>query len=339
MTRDASVACGRPDRGLPRRRRATARAIAIRRGAVLDEAQTIERARTLLPDRYCGPTTFVDGCDVLTENEIGSWRVYFHQYQLRDGATRLGRLDAHVRRPRSGRELLRQHSRHRAGRDALTVRHSPQAHPRRRNRRALAPSPGRARLRWRHRSPTHRASISCTRFSKARKARRAPFGRTSSTRTRRTTQATSGTFAFQRPGKFRWTYEKPFDQLIVGDGAKVWVFDRDLNQVIVRKLDAALGATPAALLAGDNALEKNFTLVAGGEARRRRVCQRNAEVGRIAVHAHPARLRRQPAAAHGADRRIRPVHRAHVQRRPAQSEARGDVFQFTPPKGADVVGQ
>ena len=82
----------------------------------------------------------------------------------------------------------------------------------------------------------------------------------------RTTQATSGTFAFQRPGKFRWTYEKPFDQLIVGDGAKVWVFDRDLNQVIVRKLDAALGATPAALLAGDNALEKNFTLVAGGEA-------------------------------------------------------------------------
>src|SRR4029079_16014359 len=81
---------------------------------------------------------------------------------------------------------------------------------------------------------------------------------------RRTTQATSGTFAFQRPGKFRWTYEKPFDQLIVGDGEKVWVFDRDLKQVIVRKLDAALGATPAALLAGDNALEKNFTLVAAG---------------------------------------------------------------------------
>ncbi len=81
----------------------------------------------------------------------------------------------------------------------------------------------------------------------------------------RTTQTTSGTFAFMRPGKFRWTYQKPFDQLIVGDGEKVWIYDRDLNQVVVRKLDAALGATPAALLAGDNALEKNFTLVAGGE--------------------------------------------------------------------------
>ena len=78
-------------------------------------------------------------------------------------------------------------------------------------------------------------------------------------------QTTSGTFAFRRPGKFRWAYDKPFDQLIVGDGERVWVYDRDLNQVMVRKLDAALGATPAALLAGDNALEKNFTLVAGGE--------------------------------------------------------------------------
>lgn len=79
-------------------------------------------------------------------------------------------------------------------------------------------------------------------------------------------QDSGGTFAFARPGKFRWTYEKPFEQLIVGDGTRVWVYDRDLNQVIVRKLDIALGATPAALLAGDNALEKNFALTEGGTA-------------------------------------------------------------------------
>ena len=54
-------------------------------GAALDEAQTIERARALLPERYCGPTSFVDGCDVQTENAMGSWRVYFHQYRLRHG--------------------------------------------------------------------------------------------------------------------------------------------------------------------------------------------------------------------------------------------------------------
>ncbi|MEO5766266.1 MAG: outer membrane lipoprotein chaperone LolA [Casimicrobiaceae bacterium] len=85
-------------------------------------------------------------------------------------------------------------------------------------------------------------------------------------KTRPQAQASGGTFAFARPGKFRWMYEKPFEQLIVGDGARVWVYDRDLNQVIVRKLDVALGATPAALLAGDNALEKNFTLTEGAPA-------------------------------------------------------------------------
>ena len=74
----------------------------------------------------------------------------------------------------------------------------------------------------------------------------------------------TGTFAFQRPGKFRWAYEKPYEQLIVGDGDRLWIYDRDLNQVIVRKLDRALGSTPAALLAGDSALEANFDLTDAG---------------------------------------------------------------------------
>jgi outer membrane lipoprotein carrier protein len=71
---------------------------------------------------------------------------------------------------------------------------------------------------------------------------------------------------FSRPGKFRWTYDKPYYQLIVGDGERLWVYDRDLNQVSTKKLSAALGASPAALLAGDNALDKNFDLKEGGTA-------------------------------------------------------------------------
>jgi outer membrane lipoprotein carrier protein len=74
----------------------------------------------------------------------------------------------------------------------------------------------------------------------------------------------NGTFSFQRPGKFRWTYERPIAQVIVGDGEKLWIYDKDLNQVIVRKLDRALGSTPAALLAGGGALESNFELTDGG---------------------------------------------------------------------------
>ena len=103
-------------------------------------------------------------------------------------------------------------------------------------------------------------------FLAGTKSGSATFTQRTSGRSRLAAQPSSGTFAFVRPGKFRWTYEKPFEQVIVGDGRKVWVYDRDLNQVVVRNLDAALGGSPAALLSGDNALEKNFTLVDSGSA-------------------------------------------------------------------------
>lgn len=73
-------------------------------------------------------------------------------------------------------------------------------------------------------------------------------------------QEASGVMMFERPGKFRWTYEKPYQQLIVGDGAKVWFYDQDLNQVTVRQLDVAIGSSPAALLAGSSTIERDFDL-------------------------------------------------------------------------------
>jgi outer membrane lipoprotein carrier protein len=77
-------------------------------------------------------------------------------------------------------------------------------------------------------------------------------------------QSASGIMQFQRPGKFRWTYQKPYEQLIIGDGAKFWLYDVDLNQVTVKKLDAALGSSPAALLSGSNEIELGFTLTESG---------------------------------------------------------------------------
>src|SRR5690349_18985516 len=73
-------------------------------------------------------------------------------------------------------------------------------------------------------------------------------------------QESKGNFVLQRPGRFRWVYDKPADQVIVGDGSRVWIYDRQLNQVTVRKLEAALGSTPAALLAGGTDVEKAFIL-------------------------------------------------------------------------------
>ena len=82
-------------------------------------------------------------------------------------------------------------------------------------------------------------------------------------------QQSTGAVMLSRPGKFRWQIEKPYMQLLVGDGEKVWIYDPDLRQVTVKKVDAALGSTPAAFLVGDssgkNTLEKNFTLREAGE--------------------------------------------------------------------------
>jgi len=72
-------------------------------------------------------------------------------------------------------------------------------------------------------------------------------------------KVSSGSFEFQRPNRFRFAYTKPFEQLIVADGQKVWIFDADLNQVSSRALGQALGSTPAALLAGGS-LEQDFSL-------------------------------------------------------------------------------
>ncbi|MEO5733884.1 MAG: outer membrane lipoprotein chaperone LolA [Rubrivivax sp.] len=72
-------------------------------------------------------------------------------------------------------------------------------------------------------------------------------------------KTSSGQFEFMRPNRFRFAYLKPFEQLIVADGVKVWIFDTDLNQASSRRISQALGATPAALLAGGS-LEGDFTL-------------------------------------------------------------------------------
>jgi outer membrane lipoprotein carrier protein len=73
-------------------------------------------------------------------------------------------------------------------------------------------------------------------------------------------QTSFGTFKLSRPGKFRWDYQKPFNQEIVSNSGKVWFYDADLEQVTIKKLDKSMGSTPALLLTGDVELEKEFTM-------------------------------------------------------------------------------
>jgi outer membrane lipoprotein carrier protein len=93
------------------------------------------------------------------------------------------------------------------------------------------------------------------------KSGRAAFTQTVTAADGQKKRSSGGSFEFQRPNRFRFAYAKPFEQLIVGDGQKVWIYDADLNQVSVRRMAQALGATPAALLAGA-APDQDFALQA-----------------------------------------------------------------------------
>jgi len=95
-------------------------------------------------------------------------------------------------------------------------------------------------------------------FVRETQTARAQFTQTVVDKNGRAMKSANGTFELSRPGKFRWTVEKPYRQLLVGDGQRVWVFDEDLNQVIVRKVGDALGGTPAALLSGNQDVERAF---------------------------------------------------------------------------------
>jgi outer membrane lipoprotein carrier protein len=97
-------------------------------------------------------------------------------------------------------------------------------------------------------------------FTMQTKSARGDFMQVIVDRAGKIVRQSSGSFSLARPGKFRWSYTKPFAQLLVGDGQKVWIYDSDLNQVQIRPMDQALSATPAALLSGSQDFEKIFTI-------------------------------------------------------------------------------
>jgi outer membrane lipoprotein carrier protein len=150
-------------------------------------------------------------------------------------------------------------------------------------------------------------------------------------------QRVTGTMQFQRPGKFRWEYHKPYEQTIVGDGAKLWIYDKDLNQVTVRKLDQALGNSPAALLAGNNEIERVYTLTNLGnqegldwlEAVPK--AKENA-FERIRLGFSPAGL--EAMELRDAFGQVTIIKFAGLERNPVLGP---ETFRFTPPKGADVI--
>lgn len=78
-------------------------------------------------------------------------------------------------------------------------------------------------------------------------------------------QQSSGRFTIERPGRFRWIYEKPYKQVIVSDGQTLWTYDKDLAQVTQRPVGSALKGTPAQLLSGGEGLSQAFSIESQGD--------------------------------------------------------------------------
>ena len=152
------------------------------------------------------------------------------------------------------------------------------------------------------------------------------------------TQESRGSFVFNRPGKFRWVYDKPVDQVIVGDGERVWIYDRGLAQVTVRKLARALGSTPAALLAGGSGVEKSFELTDAGEKDGIEWIEakpRDSEAGFARVRMGFGKENLQAMELTDNFGQTTLLTFSKLVRNP---QVNPNEFRFDPPKGADVLG-
>jgi len=147
----------------------------------------------------------------------------------------------------------------------------------------------------------------------------------------------SGTFSFERPGRFRWTYLKPYEQVLVADGERLFLYDKDLNQVTVKKISAALPASPASILFGGNEFERDFVVSDAGvrdgmdwlTATPR---AKDSQFERIEIGWRDG----VPAAMVIADS-FGQVSRLAFGRFDRNARVDAQLFRFVPPAGADVI--
>ena len=168
---------------------------------------------------------------------------------------------------------------------------------------------------------------------------RAQFSQVVNDNKGRKVQEVEGTMQLQRPNKFRWDYKKPYEQQIVSDGKQVFLFDTELQQVTIRDLSKTLGSSPAAMLAGGEAVEKSFTLK--NAVRKDGLSwvlalpkDKDSGFDRVLLGFKADKLRKMEL--YDSFNHVTHITFNEVERNPVLQDA---TFLFTPPKGADVVGE
>lgn len=153
-----------------------------------------------------------------------------------------------------------------------------------------------------------------------------------------TVQESSGTLVIQRPGRFRWEYVSPFAQTIIADGERIWIYDAELAQVTVKKLDETLASTPAMLLGGASALGERFEVTdlgISGALSWVELVPRVKETDFVKV-----RLGFGTRELETMELTDTLGQTTRIQFRSLERNIKVDsmLFRFTPPPGADVIG-
>jgi outer membrane lipoprotein carrier protein len=174
-------------------------------------------------------------------------------------------------------------------------------------------------------------------FNAATRSATARFEQQVYDRSGKVVERASGTFAFARPGRFRWVYEKPHAQVLVADGKKLWIHDPDLNQVTVKRVDNAISSTPAALLAGKDDITALFTLRDAGTADGLSWVEALPKAPDTGFERVRLGLRGGTLAAMQLQDQLGGRTMLRFSDLKANAAVPPDAFKFTPPAGADVI--
>ena len=151
-------------------------------------------------------------------------------------------------------------------------------------------------------------------------------------------QQTEGKFYLDRPARFRWNYKSPYEQIIVSDGKRIWIYDVELQQVTVQKQSAGLPATPMALLEDSTKLHNNFDVIPldekDGVYRLKLLSKTNeADFGEIVVGLDDEGLRFMQL--HDQFEQVTDIVFSDINTNKKLSK---EIFEFIPPEGVDVFG-
>jgi outer membrane lipoprotein carrier protein len=148
----------------------------------------------------------------------------------------------------------------------------------------------------------------------------------------------TGTLSIKRPDRFRWDYLKPNAEIIVADGKRLWLYDVDLQQVTVKPLNDTLAASPAVLLSGSNDVEKSFSVEDLGTKGGLEWVSLNPKVKDTDFDNVKLGFKGDDVAVMELKDNLGNLTRITFSKLQRNVDVADDAFRFTPPKGADVIG-